>query len=135
MRLSKAIQAHFAGVFAGSFVVNVGLGYINSGLIGALEASTGWVGGFLIWTILALLSAPVGLLARFDLGSFFHSPSPVAYLVGVAASLLLMVAMHPAMYPSISLESNSFALLLVHVTAGLLGAQVWLWVEKPGQPE
>jgi vacuolar-type H+-ATPase subunit I/STV1 len=131
MNLPRAILAHVCAVFAASAVIMAGMGFVEAGFKGLVDRFAGWVGGFLIFGALSVLSLPVGLLIRSFVGRFTVHPERAAVGTGLGVSLVLIPVLHPAMMPSLSLSSHPMQLIAVHGVAGVLGGWLWFAIEQP----
>jgi hypothetical protein len=127
------LSAHLAATYAGSLIITVGIEELAYGAeygpAVALGGAGRWLGGFLIFFILGLLSAPIGIGLRFVLGRIRQRNLPAAVITGVLVGLVLIPVLHPAMYPGLSLETDPIGLLLVHGLAGAAGGLAWFGTE------
>lgn len=129
MRASRVVGAHLAAVLLGSLVLLVGMEAIVFGPMGLLQGFGKWIGGILIFAVLAMASLPVGLLLRAIVGRFSTSPFCGATLCGAVVGLGLMFVLHPAMYLGVSFWTDPLALSLAHAIAGICGGLVWHAIE------
>ena len=109
----------------------VGLGVVSGGLEGGLEAFFGWVGGFLIFAILAVASLPAGWALRW-VALKTLKPNPLNTMaVGVFVGLALIPVLHPAMRQDVMWSTHGVALVLAHGLSGAFGGWVWWQIETP----
>ncbi|MBO9478231.1 hypothetical protein J7382_11860 [Shimia sp. R11_0] len=131
MNLPRAILAHVCAVFAASAGIMAGMGFVDAGFVGLIDQLAGWVGGFLIFGLLSVLSVPVGLLIRSIVGRFATHPERASVGTGLGISLALIPVLHPAMMPPMSVWSHPLQLIAVHSIAGVLGGWLWFAIEQP----
>ncbi len=129
MRIGRAIAAHFVAVLLSSLLLFVGVEAVVFGSVGVLQGVGKWIGGVLIFIVLAIASLPIGLLLRGIIGKLAPSAFSGAIVGGVFVSLALMFLLHPAMYPGVSFWTHPVALTLVHGFAGFCGGALWHTVE------
>ena len=109
----------------------VGLGVVSGGLEGGLEAFFGWVGGFLIFAILAVASLPAGWALRW-VALKTLKPNPLNTMaVGVFVGLALIPVLHPAMRQDVMWSTHGVALVLAHCLSGAFGGWVRWQIETP----
>lgn len=108
-----------------------GLEAVISGWLGVVDGATKWIGGFLIFLVLAVATVPLGLLFRHLVGKVNIPPLTGAVFTGMAVSVGLMFVLHPAMYPGISVFTVPVLLPVVHVLAGVAGGYTWWMIEQP----
>ena len=125
MKLGRAVSAHLFSVLIGSLLITIGIETIALGMIGPLSGAGKWIGGFLIFAILALVSLPLGSMLRWCTGKLPLDPLGGAVATGGCVGFVLIFVLHPAMYPSVSFSSHPLALSFVHILTGLLCG--WLW--------
>jgi len=116
-------------VYLGSLILVIGIEVIVFGPVGIVQGLGKWVGGFLIFLILSVLSLPIGLLMRYRVGLLPITASQGAIFGGVVVGMVLMFVLHPAMYPSLSFGSSPLSLTLVHSVAGLSAGVIWYSIE------
>ncbi|MEO1363500.1 MAG: hypothetical protein AAFU86_06970 [Pseudomonadota bacterium] len=129
MKFRRVISAHLMAVLLGSLVLFVGVEMTVFGPIGFLQGLGKWIGGILIFFVLAIASLPAGLVLRALVGRLKTYPLFGAMLSGAVLGFVLMFVLHPAMYPGVSFWTDPVALSLVHVLAGLCGGAVWFAIE------
>ena len=131
MNAKRIILAHVLSVYFGSGALLASVGLIENGLVGLVERLLNWLGGFLIFVLLAILTIPVGLILRLCAG-FLPLPARVAApAFRVLASLSLVPLLHPHLVLSVTWQDHVIALLFAHGLAGALGGWIWLVVERP----
>ncbi len=97
-----------------------------SGLLSGLGKS---LGGFMIWLVLGVVSAPIGLGLRHVMGRLPFHPLYVAIVTGMGIGWILIPIMNPAMAPPLTFSSHPVGLLIVYSLAGGLGGLVWYCIE------
>lgn len=123
------LSAHLAAILVGSFIITVGVDMLAYEWPIGLSSWGKWVGGFLIFFIIGLLTAPIGLGLRFVLGRLGQRNLPAAVVTGTLVGLALIPVLHPAMYPGLSIDTNPVGLVLVHGLAGAAGGLGWFGTE------
>ncbi len=123
------LSAHLAAMLVGSFLIMTGIDTLLDGWRGGIGGAGKWLGGLLIFVIIALLAAPIGFGLRLVLGRLRQLNLPAAVIAGVLVGLALIPVLHPGMYPGLSIETQPVGLLLVHVVAGSLAGLAWFGVE------
>ena len=126
--------AHMSAIFVAGVVILTGTETILQGPMGLLSGFGKSVGGFLIWLILGLVCAPIGLLLRHLMGKLPFPPFYVAIVTGVGIGWMLIPIMNPAMAPPLTFASHPFGLLIVYTLAGGLGGLVWHCIEFKKDP-
>ena len=116
-------------MLVGSFGIVVGVEVVALGWQEGLGGSGKWLGGLLIIAAIAILALPIGIGLRFWLGSMGQQNLVAAMITGTAIGVALVPVLHPAMYPSLSLETHWITLLLVHCLAGCAGGVAWFVTE------
>ncbi|WP_299589971.1 hypothetical protein [uncultured Tateyamaria sp.] len=127
-------MAHFSSVLVGSLLLATGIDAIAFGMEGLVSGLAKWIGGMLIFTVLALVSVPAGLLLRWFAGKLPLEPLTGSMAMGACVGVALIFVLHPATYPQMSFISHPVQLLVVHGLAGLAGGWVWHFIEfKPSK--
>ena len=129
MSVGRSVAAHLCAVLVGSFVLTVGVETIYIGAEGFFSGAAKWIGGIIIFLVLAVVSIPIGLGLRWSIGKLPIAPSTSAVLGGLIVSLALLTVLHPSMRPTISVSTHTFSLVLLHVIAGASAGWIWLLVE------
>jgi hypothetical protein len=113
----------------GSLVIAMGVDTLEYGWAFGLSSWSKWVGGALIFVIIALLTVPIGIGIRYVLGRIGQRNLPAAVVTGAVIGLALIPVLHPAMYRDLSMATNPIGLLLVHALAGCIGGLTWFGTE------
>lgn len=129
----RHVAAHILSVYLGSLILFVGIETVVFGSVGIVQGLAKWIGGFLIFLILSVLSLPIGLLLRFGVGRLPIKPLLGALLGGLAMGVTLIFVLHPAMYRQLSFGSDPLSLILVHSMAGLSAGIIWYCIEFAGK--
>ncbi|MEO0380013.1 MAG: hypothetical protein AAF252_07050 [Pseudomonadota bacterium] len=117
----------------GSLILLVGVEIVVFGQVGIVQGLAKWIGGFLMFLILSVLSLPIGLLLRFGVGRLPIKPLLGALLAGLAVGVTLIFVLHPAMYRQVSFGSEPLSLILVHSMAGMAAGTIWYGIEFAGK--
>ena len=84
-----------------------------------------WLGGILIFALIAIVTLPLGLAFRWCVGKAPLKPLIGAVIGDLAVSLAPMFMLHPSMHPSLTLQTAPCSLIAVHAVSGV--AAGWLW--------
>lgn len=129
----RVVGAHILSVYLGSLVLLIGMEVTVFGAMGFVQGLGKWIGGFVVFLTLSLLSLPIGLLLRSGIGRMPIKPLHGALLGGGAVGSVLMFVLHPAMYPPLSFGSNPLSLTVAHLAAGLSAGIIWYSIEFAGK--
>ena len=108
---------------------------IANGPVGIVDGTLMWFGGILIFAVIAIFTVPLGLGLRFLIETIPLQPLGLALVTGTVVSIAIMLILHPAMMPGISLSTKPYALVVLHLAAGLAGGLIWWIVENPSSSE
>ncbi|SMC39499.1 hypothetical protein [Rhizobium sp. RU36D] len=128
MMVGRRFIGHVSAILAGSLVILAGTEGLYFGPMGIVGGAMKWTGGLLIMLILALLTAPVGLLARYFSGMLPFAPLPVACILGAIIGLVLIPTIQP-LGGTAPVNENLLAYSLIHLLAGTAGGFVWYRAE------
>ena len=137
MQIGRTILAHVFAVLSGSLLLMSGVEMILQGPLGALDGAAKWLGGLLIFSVVAIATAPVGMTLRWLVGKLPMRPMEGALLGGASIGIASVFVLHPALYPNLSLATHPVQLVILHLIAGLAGGWAWHRIEfstkeKPG---
>ena len=121
--------SHMTAIFVAGVVILTGTEVILQGPMGVVSGLGKSIGGFLIWLILGVVSAPIGLMLRLVVGKLPFRPLYVAIVTGVGIGWILIPVMNPAMAPPLTFASHPFGLLIVYTLAGVMGGIAWHCIE------
>ncbi|MDB5665792.1 hypothetical protein [Cypionkella sp.] len=122
-------MAHMCAIFLAAVVIVTGTETVLQGPVGLLSGLAKSVGGFMIWLMLGVVSAPIGLILRNIMGRLPFHPFYVAVVTGIVIGWILIPVMNPAMAPPLTFSSHPVGLLIVYSLAGGLGGLVWYVIE------
>ena len=125
----RVLFAHISAIFVGAIVIFAGSEVILEGPAALFLGLAKGFGGFFMWFILGLASAPLGVALRYALGYLFGPSKVVAICTGIVIGFILIPVLNPAMTSVLTFHSNSKGLLFVYVTAGALAGRAWYWME------
>ena len=131
MGIGRASMAHLSSVMIGSLAIMLGVEAIEFGSRGLITGLSKWIGGILIFVILATITLPIGLFVRWCMGKLRLDRMRGSLYAGAGIGFGTIFVLHPAMYPPMSFFTHPISLTVVHVAAGLIGAWVWQSIE-PG---
>lgn len=127
--MMRWLSAHLAATLAGSLIIMVGTDVLEYGWAVGLGSWGKWMGGFVLFFIIGLLTAPLGIGLRYVLGRIGQRNLPAAVITGVLVGLALIPVLNPAMYPGLSFDTNPLGLLVVYGLSGAAGGLAWFGTE------
>lgn len=120
-------------VYVGSLVIVAGTDVLAFGWPTGLGGIGKWLGGFMIFFIIGILTLPICLGLRFVIERLGQRNLRTATAAGTLVGLAIIPALQP-MYPDISMTTMPVGLLLVHVLAGCAGGLAWYVTELSQTP-
>lgn len=120
-------------MYVGSLVIVAGTDVLAFGWLGALGGIGKWLGGFMIFFIIGVLTSPFSLGLRFAMERLGQRNLPTATVAGTLVGLAIIPVLQP-MYPDVSMTTMPAGLLVVHGLAGCAGGLAWFGTELSQTP-